>query len=130
MVKGHLDYLSYLLRLWRVSGAGELDGMGRKTVWRASLESTRNGERKGFAGLDGLFDFLQEQTGERVEERPAYASYLLRLWREDDEQESSWRASLESTHTGELRVFASLDELFEHLREQTGVAVQGHAEGE
>jgi len=111
MDKGQLEYLSYLLRLWRVSGAGELDGMGRK-VWRASLESTHTGERRGFAGPDELFDFLQEQTGERVEEQSGYVSYLLRLWRES----GIWRASLESTHTGELSVFASLDELFDHLR--------------
>lgn len=112
MAKGQPGYLSYLLRLWRVSGAGNLDGMGRKAIWRASLESTRAGERKGFAGLDELFDFLQEQTGERVKEQPGYVSYLLRLWREG----GTWRASLESTYTGELSVFASLDELFDNLR--------------
>ncbi|MCP4540371.1 MAG: hypothetical protein GY832_24805 [Chloroflexi bacterium] len=47
------DYLSYLLRLWQVS-----DG---KTAWRASLESSYTGERKGFANLDDLFDFLRTQ---------------------------------------------------------------------
>lgn len=112
MAKGQLEYLSYLLRLWRVSGAGELDGMGREAIWRASLESTRTGERTGFAGLNELFDFLQEQTGERVEERSGYVSYMLRLWREG----GAWHASLESTHTGELNIFASLEELFDHLR--------------
>jgi len=49
-------YLSYLLRLWQVRSGGEL-------VWRASIESSLTGERKGFANLDDLFDFLQEQTG-------------------------------------------------------------------
>ena len=49
------DYLSYLLRLWRVSE--------NKMAWRASLESSYTGERKGFANLDELFDFLQAQTG-------------------------------------------------------------------
>jgi hypothetical protein len=48
-------YLSYLLRLWQVRSEGEL-------VWRASLESAHTGERKGFANLDDLFDFLQKQT--------------------------------------------------------------------
>ena len=52
--RGQSDYLSYLLRLWRV---GE-----EEAVWRASLESSHTGERKGFAGLDDLFDFLREQT--------------------------------------------------------------------
>jgi hypothetical protein len=127
MAKGRPDYLSYLLRLWQVSGDGEPPDMGRKAIWRASLESTRTGERRGFASLDELFDFLREQTGEQVEEtvkeRSDYVSYLLRLWRESDsEQEAVWRASLESTRTGELKAFASLDELFDHLRERTGMA--------
>lgn len=55
MVKEKVDYLSYLLRLWR---EGE-----EKTTWRASLESSRTGERKGFASLDDLFHFLRRQTG-------------------------------------------------------------------
>ena len=49
------DYLSYLLRLWRVNE--------EKTVWRASLESSHTGGRRGFASLDDLFDFLRSQTG-------------------------------------------------------------------
>jgi len=126
MVKGYPDYLSYLLCLWRVSDDGEPHNMGRKAIWRASLESTCTGERRGFASLDELFDFLREQTGERLEkmvkEQPDYASYLLRLWREGDSGQEAWRASLESTRTGERRAFASLDELFDHLREQTGMA--------
>jgi len=101
--------------------------MGRKAIWRASLESTRTGERRGFASLDELFDFLQDRTGEQVEEavkeQSDYVSYLLRLWREgDSEQEAIWRASLESTRTGERRAFASLDELFDYLRERTDMA--------
>jgi hypothetical protein len=48
------DYQSYLLRLWR-----ESDG---ERGWRASLESARTGERRGFADLNALFDFLQRQT--------------------------------------------------------------------
>jgi hypothetical protein len=49
-------YLSYLLRLWQIRSGGEL-------VWRASLESARTGERTGFASVDALFAFLQQQTG-------------------------------------------------------------------
>jgi hypothetical protein len=132
MAKGQPDYLSYLLCLWRVSGDGEPHGMGRKAIWRAALESTRTGERRGFASLDELFDFLRERTGERVgetaEEQPGYVSYLLRLWQEGSgERGTIWRAALESTRTGELETFASLDELFDYLRERTGMA-QGHAE--
>jgi hypothetical protein len=55
MAKEQADYLSYLLRLWRVSE--------ETAVWRASLESSHTGEREGFASLDDLLDFLRMQTG-------------------------------------------------------------------
>lgn len=54
MTKEQLDYLSYLLRLWR---AGE-----EKAVWRASLESSHTGERVGFATLSDLFTFLEQEV--------------------------------------------------------------------
>ncbi len=54
------EYLSYLLRLWRVGT--------EKAVWRASLESPHGGERIGFASLDALFAFLRQQTNDNVEE--------------------------------------------------------------
>jgi len=59
------DYLSYLLRLWRVGGDG---GTHREeeAVWRASLESPHSGERIGFASLDALIDFLREQTDDEA----------------------------------------------------------------
>jgi hypothetical protein len=47
--------LSYLLRLWPVQGAGQ-------TVWRASLENPHTGEQLGFATLERLFAFLEDQT--------------------------------------------------------------------
>jgi len=56
MEKGRPDYLSYLLRLWRVSDDD-------KPVWRASLHDPQTGQRTGFAGLEALFDYLQQQTG-------------------------------------------------------------------
>ena len=49
------DYLSYLLRLWRVEG-------GRQAIWRASLKSSSTGEQVGFASLEELFDYLRAQT--------------------------------------------------------------------
>lgn len=49
------DYLSYLMRLWRVRN-------GEKTTWRASLESALSGETYNFASLDRLCDFLRDQT--------------------------------------------------------------------
>ena len=107
-------------------------------IWRASLESSQIGGRKIFASLDDLFGFLREQAGEQseitMEEQPDYRSYLLRLWRGSGCEESHsedgefpcaggkvvWRASLESVCTGERRSFASLDDLFDFLREQAG----------
>jgi hypothetical protein len=44
-------YVSYLLRLWQ-------DHNDQKPVWRASLQSSLNGERQVFASLDHLFAFL------------------------------------------------------------------------
>jgi len=52
-------YLSYLVRLWQTSDGG-------KQIWRASLESPGTGERKGFASLRDLFDFLEGQTQGRT----------------------------------------------------------------
>jgi hypothetical protein len=54
-------YLSFMLRLWQTSSDGE-------QIWRASLECPGTGERRGFAGLKNLFDYLEEQ----IEESPAY----------------------------------------------------------
>jgi hypothetical protein len=54
--KGGEPYLSYLMRLWRVSDEEE-------PVWRASLKSAHSGERLGFAGLEELFDYLRAETG-------------------------------------------------------------------
>jgi hypothetical protein len=45
-------YESYLLRLWESDEAGQL-------IWRASLESTDTGERRGFADLASLFAYLE-----------------------------------------------------------------------
>lgn len=53
------------------------------------------------------------------EKAETYFSYLLRLWREERNDEWIWRASLESAQTGERRNFATRDELIAFLREQT-----------
>ena len=44
-------YKSYLLRLWTATHDGE-------PVWRASLQSTTTGQRRGFSDLESLFDYL------------------------------------------------------------------------
>ena len=56
-------YQAYLLRLWRAD-------LGHATVWHASLEDSRTGERKGFADLKSLYTFLEEQTS-NVNQRSA-----------------------------------------------------------
>lgn len=50
-----------------------------------------------------------------AETASTYYSYLLRLWREDRNEESIWRASLESAQTREQHNFATLDELIAFL---------------
>jgi hypothetical protein len=49
-------YLSYLLRLWQTSD-------GKEQIWRASLQSPNTQERRGFASLEELVDFLETQMG-------------------------------------------------------------------
>jgi len=56
-------YISYLLRLWRVNGDDE-PHPPEKAVWRASLEDPNTRERRAFASLDDLVDFLRERIGQ------------------------------------------------------------------
>jgi len=53
------DYQSYLLRLWRVDE-------GENHV-QASLESIHSGERRGFANLEAMLDFLRRQMAAQSE---------------------------------------------------------------
>jgi hypothetical protein len=48
-------YRVYLLRLWRADLA-----------WRASLEEPGSGRRHGFADLDSLLAFLEDQVNEHM----------------------------------------------------------------
>ena len=57
MAREKRTYISYLLRLWWVSEAGQ-------STWRASLDDPRTGERLGFSSLPELFEFLEKQTKE------------------------------------------------------------------
>ena len=91
MTKGQGTYLSYLLRLWRVSGDEDevvalspstQEGshcVGEKPIWRASVESSHIGGRRAFATLGDLFSFLRGQTGEQaggiVQEQPGYQGH-------------------------------------------------------
>jgi hypothetical protein len=48
-----------------------------------------------------------------------YLSYLLRLWQSQRNGELIWRASLESSQTGQRHLFATLEELCAFLQETT-----------
>jgi hypothetical protein len=47
---------------------------------------------------------------------PVYRSYLLRLWKEN--MQDDWRVLLQEVTTGECRHFSSLADLYEYLRTQ------------
>jgi hypothetical protein len=47
-------YFSYLLRVW-------LAGDGDQPHWRASLEDTHTSERRGFATLEAMCEFLHQR---------------------------------------------------------------------
>ena len=51
------DYLSYLVRLWRV-------GHGREAHWQASLQRPGTEEPLWFADLEELVAFLRAETGD------------------------------------------------------------------
>jgi hypothetical protein len=62
-------YLSYLIRLWRENGEDSswrplaVTKKSDAPIWRASLERPGTHVRVGFASLDDLFAFLQQETG-------------------------------------------------------------------
>ena len=56
-------------------------------------------------------------------DRP-YLAYLLRLWRAaaGDDQNGNWRATIENAHTHQQLHFATLEQLFIYLMDQTAGA--------
>jgi hypothetical protein len=57
-----------------------------------------------------------------VSEQTGYRSYLLRLWRVGSADAPSWRASLEDARTRQRLNFASLEQLFAFLIDETNGA--------
>jgi hypothetical protein len=57
-------YEAYLLRLWQAQEGGS-------AVWRASLESPRTGERRGFTSLVELFTFLESEVCQVIQDQTA-----------------------------------------------------------
>ncbi|MBN2390575.1 MAG: hypothetical protein JXR84_07625 [Anaerolineae bacterium] len=58
------------------------------------------------------------------EEQQRYHAFLLRLWPVEARGQTVWRASLESSHTGERWGFANVDALCTFLHQQS-IAVSG-----
>lgn len=56
-----------------------------------------------------------------MEAEQRYYSYVLRVWLAGDRDQPHWHASLEDTHTGERRGFASLAALCEYLNQLIGL---------
>lgn len=71
MSNGELDYLVFILRLYRVRGQPETQSAPTGTIWRVSLESPRTRERHGFASLGELFDFLKKEIGHAAQDEVA-----------------------------------------------------------
>ncbi len=59
MATDEATYRSYLLRLWQVEQNGNF-------TWRCSLEEARTGQRRNFASLQALLDFLLAETNEQL----------------------------------------------------------------
>jgi hypothetical protein len=62
-------------------------------------------------------------------EQTDYLAYQLRLWWVRSGERAIWRASLKSARTRECRGFASLDDLFDFLRQQTNVSLDPDGSG-
>ena len=69
-------YISYLVRLWQGRSEGDL-------VWRASLESPRTGERRGFESPADLFAFMEQEMRDVVGDQPPCGSSSGSLSRSD-----------------------------------------------
>lgn len=61
---------------------------------------------------------MTEETSQRSG-AANYHSYLFRLWRYDGQ--APWQASLQSTATGQIIHFATLDQLWTFLQTQLGL---------
>ncbi len=60
MIEKQREYLAYMLRIWLVRD-------DRQLLWRASVENAQTGERRGFASLDDLFEYLRSQAAAMLE---------------------------------------------------------------
>jgi hypothetical protein len=59
----------------------------------------------------------QSQSKQKATVPLPYKAYLIRLWNDSDQ--TGWRASAQSTQSGDTIRFGSLDALFTFLQDQT-----------
>ena len=55
------------------------------------------------------------------EKERRYIAYLMRLWQIERKGQLLWQASLEDARTGKRQGFASVEALFDFLRQQMGL---------
>ncbi len=55
MTEKSRQYLAYMLRVWSIKD-------DQKVLWRASLQNAQTSERRGFASLEDLFEYLRSQA--------------------------------------------------------------------
>jgi len=68
-------------------------------------------------------------VGQETLEQPSYLSFVLRLFRADDEERPAWRIWLQSSLTGQREGFVSLDDLLDFLQRQMGMTSDAAGEG-
>lgn len=57
MIDTPQEYLAYLVRIWKIN-----TGEGNEESWCASITNALTNERRGFASLDELLDYLRTQA--------------------------------------------------------------------
>jgi len=119
------DTAAFLNLLWHQTGGPQAEGNNLATFsirgyaiveHRVSLFTDARAERAPPAQGTAMPDSVVEK---KATEQQPYLAYMLRLWQVQDGAKSVWRVSLESPHTGERLVFATMDLMVAFLREKT-----------
>lgn len=88
-------YCAWLLRCWEERGPG----LGPPLAWRCSLEDPHTGERRGFASLEALSAFLQDELvgeGEQGRGPRAPAAHTPAGGGDGEKDERGWATADES----------------------------------
>jgi hypothetical protein len=70
MIEQPREYMAYLVRIWPVRSKG-------RTIWHVALENAHTGERRGFASLDDLIDYLRVQAEAAMDSKEVKAEDTL-----------------------------------------------------